>query len=67
MALGRLSASPSPSLSYFEHAIRRPDAWDRSPCRMALGRSVNKKTSVFSSNDAVCRPEPWRFERRVTH
>ena len=34
---------------------------------MAQGRSVNKKTSVFSSNDAVCRPEPWRFERRVTH
>eukprot|EP00966_Prymnesium_polylepis_P050192 1161986-Prymnesium_polylepis.1 len=33
---------------------------------MAQGRSVNKKKSVFSSN-AVCSPEPWRFERRVTH
>eukprot|EP00966_Prymnesium_polylepis_P275090 6356410-Prymnesium_polylepis.1 len=32
---------------------------------MAQGRSVKKKKFVFSSN-AVCRPESWRFERRVT-
>eukprot|EP00966_Prymnesium_polylepis_P314078 7257892-Prymnesium_polylepis.1 len=25
--VGRLSASPSPSPSHFEHAVRRPDAW----------------------------------------
>eukprot|EP00966_Prymnesium_polylepis_P043121 1001598-Prymnesium_polylepis.1 len=37
-----------------------------SPCRMAQGRSVSKKKFVFSSN-AVCSPEPWSFERRVTH
>eukprot|EP00966_Prymnesium_polylepis_P237236 5486704-Prymnesium_polylepis.2 len=36
------------------------------PGRMAQGRSVKKKRSVFTSN-AVCRPEPWHFERRVTH
>jgi hypothetical protein len=41
-------------------------AWQVSPCRMAQGRSVKKKKSVFSSN-AVCRPERWRFERRFTH
>eukprot|EP00966_Prymnesium_polylepis_P150283 3471546-Prymnesium_polylepis.1 len=32
-------------------------------CGTALVRSVNKEKSVFSSN-AVCSPEPWRFERR---
>ena len=46
--------------------LRPTPAVDSRPrCRMAQGRSVNKKKSVFSSN-AVCSPEPWRFERRVS-
>ena len=37
----------------------------RARCGTALVRSVNKEKSVFSSN-AVCSPEAWRFERRVS-
>ena len=44
---------------------QRHKSSDPSRCGTALVRSVNKEKSVFSSN-AVCSPEPWRFERRVS-
>jgi hypothetical protein len=46
------------------HSERDPEL-SLSRCGTALVRSVNKEKSVFSSN-AVCSPEPWRFERRVS-
>eukprot|EP00966_Prymnesium_polylepis_P221461 5122973-Prymnesium_polylepis.1 len=56
-------AHPRPCYSRTWHVLQLYMYIDMSRCRMAQGRSVNKKKTVFSSN-AVCSPEPWRFERR---
>eukprot|EP00966_Prymnesium_polylepis_P167125 3863230-Prymnesium_polylepis.1 len=53
--LGASSSTSAVAMSALCHGLARR-------CRMTQGRSVNKKKSVLSSN-AVCTPEPWRFER----